>query len=246
MFNNIFTQIKKGKFLPLTTKRSSAWAGGSDSKKNFDKNLNIQGKKWEYFNKSVTYTQNKNGYRTYDFDAIDWKNSIVIFGCSNVFGVGLDDSDTISYQLSKKINLPVINMGAPGTSIMFSFHNNLILKNHYPTPRAVVNLWTNYDRCVYYKRFNTLELGSWTPNDPYYKEWTLSESNSIVQGYFCLIAARNLWNNTKYYEASMFEETAKKFDIDYIHRLDYARDLIHCGSKTSIYAAEKIAKELNV
>jgi hypothetical protein len=246
MFKNILIQIKNGKFLPLTAKINSDWAGGLDSKKNFDRNLIIKGKNWEYFNKKVKYTQNKNGYRTYNFDTIDWKNSVILFGCSNVFGVGLDDSDTISSRLSKIINRPVINMGGPGTSITFSFHNNLILKNHYPTPIAVVNLWTSYDRCIYYKKFNVLELGSWSLNDPYYRMWSLSESNPIIQGYFCLMAARHSWSHIKYYEASMFKETAKKFDIDYIDRLDDARDLMHPGSQTSLFTAEKIAKNLNV
>lgn len=107
------TRIRKNEFLVIDTDVDKCWSG-TDTKKLYESNLKKQPKNWYYRNNNVRYTINSNGYRTYEFKDINWKNSVIIFGCSQVFGIGLDDEYTISNQLSKLIKCPVINMGMGG------------------------------------------------------------------------------------------------------------------------------------
>ena len=89
----------------------------------------------------ITPEVNSLGYRTVDFNKVVWNDSIVIFGCSYVFGVGLFNNETISNQLQELIGRPVINMGVPASSMSYAFFNQLALSNS--KPYAVVNLWTS-------------------------------------------------------------------------------------------------------
>ena len=44
---------------------------------------------------------NSDGFRTMDFDKVDWKNSYVIIGCSHVQGIGNPYEETIGEYISK-------------------------------------------------------------------------------------------------------------------------------------------------
>ena len=41
---------------------------------------------WHYRTKEVRYDINSSDYRAPEWNSIDWKNSICVFGCSHVFG----------------------------------------------------------------------------------------------------------------------------------------------------------------
>jgi hypothetical protein len=160
MFNTTFEKIKKNIFLYNSSDTNKLWQE-TDSKKNFKKNKKKLGDSWHYANKEVYYNLNRNVYRTEEFNNINWGESIVIFGCSLVFGVGLAEDETIPYQLSKILKKNVVNMGVPGSSVEFNLYNNLILKKGYPNPLAVVNLWTNIERTTQYNKYKVLDLGEW-------------------------------------------------------------------------------------
>ena len=106
-----------------------------DTKELYKKNLRSQPDDWRYRNKLVKYTLNTHNYRTKEFNIIPWADSVVIFGCSFVFGIGAALDETIAAQLSSIIQKPVINMGAPGTSAMFSLYNSSILRKDCPNLR---------------------------------------------------------------------------------------------------------------
>ena len=236
--------IKKNQFLPVDDNTSSDFAG-TDTKKLLEKNLKTQTGNWEYRNKPVRYTINNRGYRTAEFKKIDWANSIVLFGCSIAFGVGLDDADTISSQLEKITGIPVVNLGASGSSITYSLHNSIILKDGYPTPRAVIHLWTDHNRTVYYRRNRIQCYGPWNlEKNNYMDVWSNSNHHAATHALMASITNKHLWSNTSYYEASFFSETANLINCDYLKTEDYARDLIHPGIKTSRNTAIKIADNL--
>ncbi len=53
-------------------------------------------------------------FKVYNFESKDNK-SILVFGCSMIYGMGLKkDSETFSYKLSKILNKTVYNLGWPG------------------------------------------------------------------------------------------------------------------------------------
>ena len=72
---------------------------GNDCEERLIENLKKLPNTWRYATEDITYTMNSHGYRTKQFDNIDWNNSVVILGCSCVFGTGINESDTISYTL---------------------------------------------------------------------------------------------------------------------------------------------------
>lgn len=194
---------------------------------------------------SSEYNCNSNYYRCPEFDTIDWANSIVIFGCSNVFGVGVDDEDTLSSQLSRLTNMPVINMGIGATSMEFSFYNSMILSNSHPTPKAVVNVWTAVERTTYYFRNSINNHGSWNMNEKYMDAYNQADSHPQTHALMMQLISKHIWlPKTKYYETSFFGRTANLLGIYEPSWADCARDNVHPGPKTLYNLAVKIKEEL--
>lgn len=216
----------------------------SDSKKKFLENLRSADRTWEYRSNPIEYKVNSNGYRSAEWEDVNWTESIVLLGCSHVFGEGLHFKNTIGEQLSILMNRPVINLGACSSAMDFSFYNSLILKKHYPTPWAVVHLWSGYDRLTLYKSDReTIPLGPWE-DDLFFKRWVRFPDNSLNHSAQFPYISRLLWSDIKYYEASFFEETSLNYDCDFIPYHDFARDLSHPGKFTAKETALIIQKNL--
>ena len=232
--------------------KNKFWA--LDSKKKLEENLKNLPEDWYYRNHDVTYTVNSMGYRAPEFGNIDWKNSVVVFGCSTVFGDGVDDNDTMPAQLSKILNKPVINMGAGGSGIDWALHNSLILKEFYPNPLAVVHLWTDPSRITIYGH-TPIRMGVWHKDyDQGLKTWIGTPGNIETYAYFTRLAAKHIWNKTSiYYDFSwspqMVEITGCDNIPDESRTLDQpvgmaARDLCHQGKVPLGIIAEYVAKKL--
>lgn len=211
-----------------------------DNEKLFNKNKKLLGLDWEYANKPIVYRHNELGFRNKPFNQVNWKESIVIIGCSNVRGMGLAEDDMVSSQLEKILNIPVINLGICGSGIDMACWNSLIIHENYSHPRALVQIWSSLDRYTDYdKKSNMYNTdGPWLRPQFNILDWA-SRSE------FYRRTDRALWkNNTIYYEASFFEHTATTMNIDQFNYIDNARDLAHPGSKSVKVAAERIAKNL--
>lgn len=226
---------------------------GMDSEKRYISNCAKMPKDWIYHSKPVSYTLNSEGYRAPDFNTVDWSNSVVIFGCSCVYGVGLDDSDTINNQLEKLIGLPVINMGTAASSIQFSYYNQLILASTMPLPKAVINMWTSTERITFFTELGAVPLGPW-PNisnwsihqqaEQLWLLWNVNKVNSIAHSYMLQQTTRLFWKNIPHYEYSFFEHTAEQLKINRLSYSDWARDIQHPGIASAKLAAERIAEDL--
>jgi hypothetical protein len=195
------------------------------------------------------YKLNSDGYRTAEFKKINWKDSVVIFGCSMVFGEGLDEEQTISYKLSKLINLPVINMGAIGTSIQFSLHNAVILKENFPTPKAVINLWTERNRSIYYSLPVPMNYGAWNTLEGSFGDlWNQDDNHSKIHAMLAQSISKQLWKDTVYYEATFFKATREVLKCPHLrghlNSTDYARDNQHPGPLATTAVAKRLAKEI--
>jgi hypothetical protein len=249
IFDTIQRRIRKNDFLPIDHGVSKHWSG-SDTKKVYQKNLLTQPDDWYYRNNPITYTLNSNGYRTHEFKDIDWANSIVIFGCSYVFGTGLDDKHTISSQLEEMLNIPVINMGVGGSSMMFNLHNSMLLRDGYPTPKAIVMFWPGYNRIVEYHKYQTQFYGPWNTDPNSLSDlWLANNNNAIANTMFISKTSRLIWQDRcPYYEATWDPDTKKIIGCDLIQMLeqDYARDMMHSGFKSAKYIAEIIANKLKL
>lgn len=213
-----------------------------DDYETYQRNLKVQPKDWYYRNHKVNYTLNSHGYRTREFEDIDWKNSIVIFGCSRIFGTGVDDSHTIPTFLEEFANTPVINMGMSGTSIQFALHNSLMLYKKYGIPKAVIYGMTGIGRYLYYQK-------SHVNNSCKYEDKVVKDAidHLIPFNLINVELIRTLWENKcKYYEFSMFPTTAKILKCDLHSPIldDYARDMSHSGIKSNKLIAQSIYEAL--
>ena len=229
---------------------------GTDTKEHLEKSLRSQPIDWHYRNKHVEYRYNTHGFRAPEFDEVDWSNSIVIFGCSQTQGIGLAESETVSAQLEEISGIPVINLGVGGTSMHWSYVNNLILKKHLPMPLGIINYWTSCKRMTWYgveenvsimpvvwKHFyaryylQLMKLGlslDDIDHDDNFKA-------QIIRDTVCI-----LWENTRYAEATWIQDTASALECKLINSIDYARDLGHHGPQTARLAAEYFAEQLNL
>jgi hypothetical protein len=240
----LIENIKQGNFLSVDTVDINENFAVSDSEELFLKNLKTMPTDWYYRTNKVNYVINSQGYRTQEFNKIDWANSIVMFGCSTVFGIGVDNQHTISHFLSELLDMPVINLGVSSTSITYSLHNALILNQYYPTPKAVINLWTEYSRITYYLDDKIDNKGSWN-EDSFIHEWLRHDSNPATHAVFAQMISHQLWKDkTAYYEATFFPTTAELFECEHLSVFDQARDLIHYGRKTNKAIAKHIANNI--
>lgn len=191
------------------------------------------------------YTVNSKGYRTIEFDDVDWNNSVVLFGCSMGFGVGLEENETISHQLSLLIDRPVINMCVPASSINYACYNQMVMQELGIVPHAVINLWTSLERCTYFLKKQPFNMGPWVDETAFdyklttfYSTWSMNDDNVNANA---LIAKRTVdlfWQNTKHLQASVFKHTAKLLDVEYISLKDTAKDKMHPGPLTAKQIAE--------
>ena len=226
----------------------------SDSKELFEQNLKTQPDDWYYRTHEVKYTLNSLGYRTKEFDDIDWKESIVMFGCSQVFGTGVTDEHTVPYFLEQLSGRPVINMGISGSSIQTALHNSIILNDSkYPTPKAVVNMLTSLTRFQCYMSDTVSHMGIWSTDNK--KSQFDTVTNRIHFNLMNIKMIRNLWKNkTIYYEGTTFEQEKliNKLETEIccecLDSLEYedefARDMNHLSHMANENIAKKMYKKI--
>lgn len=219
---------------------------GSDNEDSYIKNKKHLGPTWEYFNREISYNFNSNGYRSIEFSKIDWQNSVILFGCSCTLGIGLDELDTISYNLNLILKRPVINMGIAGSSMINALHLSTILRNKKIMPYGVGFLWTDYNRTTEYGENNFINHGTWNTEDPLHlfgKYYMLNDNNSQVYAKFIHNITNIMWkDNTKLYTGSLFYDTAKLLNCEHLEILDFSRDLKHPGIETAKTVAKNISK----
>ena len=216
-----------------------------DSPELYQMNLKKTPPDWHYRNKEVTYIMNSNGYRAPEWKDMDWQESVVIFGCSNVAGIGLAEDETIHHYLSTILNRPVIAIGAPGASINFCFYNSVILSECYPEPYAVIQLWSTLDRCTSFSGEEIINGGPWDDDNKFFREYNETDYNPPIHAKLTSIASKNLWKDRcRYYSASYFDRTAYYTDCEHVEIDNEARDLLHPGRKNSITMAKLIAENI--
>jgi hypothetical protein len=223
-----------------------------DTKELFEKNLKTQPNDWYYRTHPVKYTLNSLGYRTKEFEDIDWKESIVIFGCSVIFGIGITDEHTIAYFLEQLSGRPVINMGSGGTSIQSALHNSIILADSkYPTPKAVIYSFTDLYRFHLYANNAVEHCGHWTDTSDSQKFSNIE--NIIPFNLMNIKMIRNLWKNkTIYHEYSPFgqEKLINTLDTeiycDTFAMDKCARDVGHQGPVSNLQIAEKMYEKIKL
>ena len=223
---------------------------GTDKYDLYQQNLKKQPEDWYYRNVKVKYNLNSFGYRTKEFDQIDWKNSIVMFGCSHVFGTGVEEQYTISVLLEQLIGIPVINLAVDGGSNQIMFHNSLILSEKYPSPKAIIYFWTSFGRFFIYSS-DKIESHHINTNTNQYKNLAgyANTRNLVISNLMWIKCIRNIWKNkTEIYELTFFNHVSKILNDNCEHLFadNLARDCGHQGNFNNIVIAEKLKSKIKL
>jgi hypothetical protein len=238
-FHNLGDIPEYGNIYPAKTEIKGTWDFCScDSQGRLKEILKYQPSNWYYRHNKVKYTLNSEGYRTKEFDEIDWENSIVMFGCSHVFGTGNDDSSTIPVLLENMLGIPVINMGINAASIKTISHNSLSLYNSYKTPKMVIFGWTSLSRKGLYSTHNVETTGHIFNSQE-------EVEDAVLTNFLLVNLTKTLWENKcPLYEFSFFKNTAQLLKCDYYKNVDLARDDVHYGIKSHHIISKKIYNKI--
>ena len=212
-----------------------------DSEELYKSNLQIQNSDWHYRTKKVEYKLNSAGFRCTEFDTIDWQNAIVIHGCSQVFGVGIAEDETVTAQLRQLTDRPVINLGKVGASVTYTLANNMLLENNFPKPFAVINHWPSIWRdTIFTSDRNKYVDGGKLMQQKYaqlrlYKKIDISFSDVLedvtAKAQMMLHLCKTLWRGTNYIETTWVDHTAEELGCYLQECLDFARDVRHIKSE---------------
>lgn len=192
---------------------------------------------------------NTQGWRSpHNFDCVNWKDAVLVFGCSHVWGQALAYEDSLCAQLERKINRPVINLGIMGAGPKFAIETAIQLKNIYGIhlvdrrPKAVIHVWSHYLRRHYQidglNRVRQSHIIDYEPDTPV----TLEQLNWEAQLF---------WDNWKYLwpeptqqlNYTFFSDSGKMYNLPVVTQLDWASDNAHYGPLTHAALAEKIATD---
>ena len=209
---------------------------GSDTQALYQKNLEVQPINWPWRGQQITYTCNSQNYRAPEWDTIDWSNSVVMFGCSQVFGVGVNDDQTLGYYLSELLGKPVINLGIPGGSSMSLWIYTEKLLNYGINPLAVIYKWPNASRVVELRdNEKNANAGPWMIDHAWRrfgKEWVLHPTHGFEYAKYALMSVQRSWSCPQLHYCWDLD-TAKFLGIPRMaNKLDHGRDCLHEGPAT--------------
>lgn len=234
----------------MSPKGQHAFMGG-DTEQLFKHNLQTQPTDWYYRTHAITYTLNQDGYRIdQELNEIDWAMSTVIFGCSNVFGDGIEEQYTISRQLETLISEPVINLGIGGASAELIRHNITLLLEYLPKPRRVIILWPDRTRCVSYEHGNPSAHGSWNIEQNTLADLWNQGDNAANQFWFTRTAVKQQCKDIEYIDAcvntddAVLIDTKSVFDLRHTPDAMGSRDLRHPSPAACKCIAEWIRSQI--
>jgi hypothetical protein len=246
-------------FKTNNNKKEKVFFDGTDSKEEFEKNLTIMPEDWIYREKEIIYKINSDGYRTTEFKKINWKKSIVVLGCSCVYGTGLAEDETISSSLSRLTGMNVVNMGVSGGSNDLIINNCAKIINDYDFPFAIVACWTSPLRFIFHSKKEIVNIGNWTNKNEkklstleyqycdFLYKYRQKNLNNLIFTY------KNIKNHmkailkdrSKFIDLSVFSDAEQCFDCEIFDFADYARDLKHPGRETAKNMANHVYEKLN-
>lgn len=239
--------------LPLNDAQDLPYFYPMDTLSLYNKNLVDQPGDWAWRDRSIRYTLNQQGYRCSEFDQVDWSQSILCFGCSITFGVGVDDCDTWPSQLAEITGVPTVNLGVAGGSIQINWANSVKLIAAGVRPRAVVYYWPDPSRSCEFRAGQTVvNWGGWlTP--------VLGQQQVQKKGYLGTAWLFNSAHHTVMTQLMMQSIEWSGTRLDYTWsteqipgaqfregRLDLARDQHHPGAVSHREFALSVARDLKI
>ena len=169
-----------------------------------------------------------------------------------VFGVGVDEDETIPHHIEELSGVRTINMGIGGSSNFHTWYNLLQLISAGTKPKAIINVYTTLDRLMYFNESTVNKLGAWTLIDDkdenekrLYQSWNFKDTNIVGYGKLLQQTIQTLCKGIPYVECSYFEHSANSLSVPKLTTIDLARDMKHPGSESHKKSALTIIDLLN-
>jgi hypothetical protein len=167
-----------------------------------------------------------------------------------VFGIGLDDTQTCSAQLSLMLNTPVINLGQGGTSSLFQWANTCRLISEGVAPRAVIYLWPESSRIdEFIDSHSTRSWGAWDKQG-FGTPWVLHEYQGLEFLKHAVISTSAMWTCPILHYNYDYHEAVEIPGVQFLNKVkdDWARDWdgtqAHPGPLSNKVWAETMASAL--
>jgi hypothetical protein len=100
----------------------------------------------------IDHKVNSSGFRSPEFQKVD----LLVAGCSQTFGMGVNYEDTWGYKLALDLNVSYANLGDPGTSNQKIVENIINYVSTYGKPKAICVVFPSLFRFRLAIRTNTL------------------------------------------------------------------------------------------
>lgn len=213
---------------------------GSDTKELFKQSSKDISWYKKYKDKKISYTINSHGYRCAEFSEVSWKDSILIFGCSNSFGIGLDDKETLDHLIEDYSGITTLNLSVPGSSIEFAMHNSMNFKKKFGNPKAIIFVWTSHLRTVRYFK-STTHIGAWSQKK--YLELISDFDHQKSTATINYFITKEIWKDVPQFHCTFFPDVAFLLDVPLLPKLDFSRDG-HPGPESTMESAKFIWNNL--
>lgn len=193
--------------------------------------------KYKWVDTNIDYTFNSEGFRCCEFST---DPSILFLGCSHTIGIGINIEDSWTTIVSNKLNLKCFNLGIGGSSCDTAFR----IGHYYIEqikPKIVVFLRPSQYRMEAINMEYSKPIMLYGPhgdqnlnNTDYMYHYFNDDNNGFLNREKNTLALNTICdkNHVKYIVINS-EELVKV-------RVDRARDLAHCGTKTNLIFAYKV------
>ena len=226
----------------------------AEEKKLYKRLKKKKDKSWKYWDidkNPITFEINRLGYRSKTV-LPPTGDYFVACGCSNTYGHSLHEEDRYSNLIESDTNIPVINLGVPGSGPNFIMMNLFkLLSSGLKTPKAVFIQWPHQMRMTFPTQERVPNSNSYTLRltaedrnlENFIRQGDTVETYSMFS-FNCTINFLEQYN-IKHISFSVHDE--KFFPITKIKRTDEdnkARDDLHMGSDHNKRIANYILDQL--
>ena len=201
----------------------------------------------------IFYQGNSSGYRTKEWQDIDWDKSIVFIGDSATYGHGSAEENTIPKIVEKMTGIECVNLAVPGASSELIINISCVLLNEVD-PYIVVLGHPSMPR-IWDPIGSTGNLGPWLEytkgfhEESYklYDNWVRVKQRQIHKCRTNTLTLRTLFKNTKLIEWTWDQEVADLIDVPYYQYLGHdANNLSRDGYHANKNIHTNIAREITL
>lgn len=226
-----------------------------------------------YRGKQIEYNFNSHGYRCNELNSYPAGNFLLAVGCSYTQGVGLFNEHVWCNVLGNSLDMPAMNLGAPGMGLEYVMYTTLnYLNGDFPLPKVAVIQHSEVSRVAMLMKYHEdpharlgVDHGIASDNQSP-KEYFIEQNNDgnytnlFKCGYYTDIITK-MWNDAgvpvihwtfsgdgdNFFSDYTIHSYPEQLDIDLFPKWDYyncARDMLHDGHIKHAVIAEQLQRNV--